>query len=175
MNKKSIIALVVLMIGGAAAIYFYLGGLNKVDITLETVSDYNLVGQHYTGSYDSDTLQNAFFEARDLVTKGQLDGILTMLHYKDTTLKEDHIKVFVGIKLNAGTSNLPSHYQRLTVPARRAVRATIEAHNSVMPNSETIEERLQQKGEELNLELQDFTIEQYLGERELMIDLPVRQ
>lgn len=172
--KKSIIAMLAVMLAGAIGIYFYLGGLNTVEVTVEGVSDYNIVGIKFKGNGDSDTLRNAFFDAREYVDQGRVAGILTLIHYKDTTLTEDQVNVFVGIKLNQGTSDLPEGYQRLTIPARRAVRATIEAHNSVMPNSETVEERMLEKAEELRFELSDFTIEQYISERIIMIDMPVR-
>lgn len=175
MNKRSIISILAVMLIGAVALYFYLGGLNKVAITVENVADYHLVGIRFKGEGDSDTLRNAFFEARDYVKNGRLPGTLTLLHYKDTTLEESSVNVFVGIRLHQGTSDLPAHYQRLTIPAKRAVRATIQAHNSVMPNAQTIEERLLARAEALRLKLQGFTIEQYLSERELRIDIPVRQ
>lgn len=163
-----------IMVGGAVAVYFYLGGLNSVEVTVTEVSDYNLVGVRFRGNGESDTLRNAFFDARKYVEEGTLDGVLTLVHYKDTTLKDEEVNVFVGVKLNQGTSDIPSSYQRLTIPARRAVRATIEAHNSVMPNAETIEERLLKKAEEMRFELQDFTVEQYVSEQKMVIDMPVR-
>lgn len=172
--KKSIVAMLAVMLAGAIGIYFYLGGLNTVEVTVENVSDYNIVGIKFKGNGDSDTLRNAFFDAREYVEKGRVAGVLTLIHYKDTTLTDEQVNVFVGIKLDQGTSDLPAGYQRLTIPARRTVRATIEAHNSVMPNSETVEQRMLEKAEELRFELSDFTIEQYISERIIMIDMPVR-
>jgi hypothetical protein len=157
------------------AVYFYLGGLNNVAVSVENVGDYNMVGVKFSGKSNSDTLETAYLEARDYILNGELDGVLTMIHYKDSTLKKGHIKVFVGVKLNKGTSEIPSHYGRLTIPARKAVRATLEAHNIVMPNSETVEERINEKAKELNFDLLDFTIEQYVNEEIILIDIPVRQ
>lgn len=174
MNKRTIVGMLAVMLLGAIAVYFYLGGLNKVEVTVENVKDYNIVGIKFKGNGDSDTLRNAFFDAREFVREGRVDGVLTLIHYKDTTLTDEQVNVFVGIKLNQGTSDLPEGYQRLTIPARRAVRATIEAHNSVMPNSETVEERMLEKADELRFELSDFTIEQYISERVIMIDMPIR-
>lgn len=174
MNKKVILGILAIMVVGGGAAYFYLGGLNSVEVTVEEVNDYNIVGIKFRGNGDSDTLRDAFFDAREHVEKGSVKGILTLIHYKDTTLTDEQVNVFVGIKLNQGTSDIPAGYQRLTIPARRAVRATIEAHNSVMPNSGTIEERLLEKAEEMRFELSDFTIEQYISETVLMIDMPVR-
>lgn len=174
MNKRTILGVLAVMLAGAIGVYFFLGGLNKVEVTVENVSDYNIVGIRFKGNGDSDTLRNAFFDAREYVQQGRVDGVLTLIHYKDTTLTDEQVNVFVGIKLNQGTSDLPEGYQRLTIPARRAVRATIEAHNSVMPNSETVEERMLEKADELRFSLSDFTIEQYISERIIMIDMPVR-
>ncbi len=174
MNKRTILGVLAVMLAGAIGVYFFLGGLNKVEVTVENVSDYNIVGIRFKGNGDSDTLRNAFFDAREYVQQGRVDGVLTLIHYKDTTLTDEQVNVFVGIKLSQGTSDLPEGYQRLTIPARRAVRATIEAHNSVMPNSETVEERMLEKADELRFSLSDFTIEQYISERIIMIDMPVR-
>ena len=175
MNRKSILGLVAVMIIGGAAVYFYLGGLNQVEVNVESVSDYNLVGFHFQGEGDSDTLRKGWQQAKEYIESGRLKGTVTVLHYKDSTLEDGQVKVFMGVRLDQGTSDLPGNYTRLTVPARRAIRASISAHNMVMPNSETIEERLLKKAEESRLELQNFTIEQYLNEKELWVDMPVRQ
>ena len=174
MNKKVtllaiLVAVLVLAIG-----YFYLGGLNKVNVSLESVSDYNLVGVHFEGMPKSDTIEMAFFQAREYVQNNRLDGVLALIHYNDTTLAKDRIKLFIGVHLNKGTSDIPEEYERLTIPAKRTIRATIEAHNVVMPSPKTIESKIKEMAEGLNLKLQDFTIERYLSERELLIEMPVR-
>mgnify|MGYP003775245793 CR=1 FL=1 len=156
------------------SLYVYLGGLNKVEYSVENVRDYNLVGRHFEGKAKSSEIEAYFFEARNLLANGQLDGILTLVHYNDTTLAEGQVKLFVGILLNQGIDALPVDYDRLTIPAFRAMRATIEAHNIVMPSPQTIENTLREKAAEHSIRLQDFTIEQYLGERELLIDMPAR-
>ena len=142
MNKKVIIVMLVIMLAGAMAVYFYLGGLNTVLVSVENVSDYNMVGKKFTDKVNSEAISEAYLEARDFILNGDLDGVLTVINYKDTTLEKDHVRVFVGVKLNKGTSDIPADYGRLTIPARKAVRATIESHNIVMPNSETVEERI---------------------------------
>lgn len=174
MNKKVTllaigVAILVLIVG-----YTYLGGLNKVEITLESVSDYNLVGIHYEGSEKGEDIEEAFTQAREYLLNNRLNGVLTLVHYNDSTLSEKQVKLFVGIKLNAGTSDLPKGYKRLTIPASNAIRATIEAHNVVMPTPENIEKSMIEKATQLNLRLQNFTIEQYLSERNLLIEMPVK-
>lgn len=166
---SGIVAFVLIM-----ATYFYLGGLNAVDYTVERVTDYNLVGVHYQGKGDSTAIEDAFFEAKTYIEEGSLKGILTIVHYNDTTLANEELKMFIGVKLETGTTNLPDHYQRLTIPASNAVRASIEAHNVVMPSPGTIESNIRKTAEEANLELQNFTIEQYISANLLLIDMPVK-
>ncbi len=173
MNKKVTLLAIAVALGVLVIGYVYLGGLNKVDITVESVSDYNLVGIHFQGRPKSDSIENAFFLAREYVQNNRLDGVVALVHYNDTTLAKNQIKLFIGVKVNSTTSDIPEGYERLTISASQTVRATIEAHNVVMPSPETIEGRMRAKGEELNMRLSDFTIEQYISTNELLIDMPV--
>ena len=174
MNKRTITAIGVSMILVITVAYFYLGGMNSVEYTVENVSDYNLVGIPFRGNGDSKEIEEAFFEAKGHLEEGLLNGVLAIVHYQDSTLTEKEQKLFIGVNLTEGIADLPEGYQRLTIPAQRAVRATIEAHNVVMPSPETIENNIKAKATELNIRVQDFTIEQYVSEKQLLIDMPAR-
>lgn len=175
MKRRRMGLIMVVLIGVSLFIYFYLGGLNRVEYSIENVKDYHFMGEYYRGSEGSEALEKAFFRARDLVLSGEIPGVLAMVHYtNDTTLKENEVKIFVGIKLNKGTSAVPLNYQRLTIPANRTLRAKIEAHNIVMPSPQNIEARLDEMAVEMKLRLQEYSIVHYVSERELMIDKPTR-
>lgn len=171
MNKRTITILGLTTIAIITAVYFYLGGLNSVEYTVENVSDYNLVGTHFIGKADSSAIEDAFFEAKGYLENKTLTGSLIIVHYNDSTLEDDQQKLFIGVKLDQGTSRLPENYTRVTIPAQRAVRATIEAHNSVMPSPKTIENNLRDKATESNIRLQDFTVEQYVSANLLIVDM----
>ncbi|OEK06329.1 hypothetical protein [Roseivirga misakiensis] len=171
MSKKLVTILGVTTIAIITAVYLYLGGLNSVEYSLENISDYNLVGIPFEGKAKDKAIEEAYFEAKAYIENGTISGTLALVHYNDTTLEKDEQKLFIGIKLNGGTSKVPENYERITIPARMAMRATIEAHNSVMPSPHKIEETLYQKAEELNLKLQDFTVEQYVSANLLIIDM----
>lgn len=175
MSKKQYLGITVIItviIIGVAYVYF--GGLNKVEYTVEDVSDYNLVGRHFQGKGDDKQIEQAYFEAKNLLSDGRLNGTLSLVHYNDTTLAEGEIKLFIGILLDEGVDALPVDYDRLTIPAQRAMRASIEQHNVIMPSPATIEATLREKADAFSMRLQNFTIEQYLGERKLLIDMPAR-
>lgn len=154
--------------------YIYLGGLNKVEYSVENVLDYNLVGRHFEGKSDDRQIEQAFFEAKDLLSDGRLNGTLALINYNDTSLAEGDVKMFIGVLLKERVDALPVDYDRLTIPANRAMRATIGAHNVLMPSPETIEDNLRKEAQEYALELQNFTIEQYISDRQLLIDMPAR-
>lgn len=175
MTKKKylgITAIITIIIISVAYVYF--GGLNKVEYTVEDVQDYNLVGRHFEGKGDDPKIEQAYFEAKDVLSDGRLKGTLALVHYNDTTLAEGEIKLFIGVLLEDGVDALPVDYDRLTIPAQRAMRASIEQHNVIMPSPATIEATMREKADAFSMRLQDFTIEQYLGERKLLIDMPAR-
>tara|TARA_R110001592_G_scaffold31788_1_gene111713 strand:- start:577 stop:1107 length:531 start_codon:yes stop_codon:yes gene_type:complete len=175
MKKYILIALAILVIGGGAS-YVYLGGLNSVEFTVENVNDYHLVGRMFQGQADAKEIEDYFFEAKDFAIGGTIDGELTILHYNDTTLAKKEIKLFIGVLLNnsADTLDLPVGYTLVKVPAQQTIRATILANNAVIPGPETIEARLKEKAEETGLTTQAFTIEKYISEKEMVIDMPVK-
>mgnify|MGYP003109766211 FL=1 len=175
MRKYFFIALAILVIGGGA-FYVYLGGLNSVEYTVENVNDYHVLGRMFQGKADAKEIEDYFFEAKDFAITGTIDGELTILHYNDTTLAKVEIKLFIGVLLNnaADTVDLPAGYTLVKVSAQKTVRATIQASNAVIPGPETIEAKLKEKAEETGLIPQSFTIEKYLSETEMVIDMPVK-
>lgn len=171
MSKGRITIIGVSVIIIITAVYFYLGGLNKVEYSIESVSDYNLVGIAYQGKSDSSAIEEAFFKAKEFIEDEIIDGTLVVIHYNDSTLAEDEQKLFIGIKLNQGLASIPQGYSRITIPTQRAVRASIEAHNVVMPSPKTIENNLREKAAEASIRLQDFTVEQYVSANQIIIDM----
>lgn len=173
MRKALFITFAILM-AGAIGFYIYLGGLNSVEISIENVDGYQIAGREFEGKANAKEIETYFFEAKGYVQSGQLKGVLTIIHYNDTTLDEDETKLFIGVTLDNFTDNLPRNYTLQTIDCDKAVRATIEAHNVVMPGPETIESNLKEEAVKNNLTLQDFTIEQYVSENQLIIDMPTK-
>ncbi|MFY0593763.1 hypothetical protein [Roseivirga sp.] len=174
MKKRTVTILGFSAIAVITAVYFYLGGLNSVEYSVENVSDYNLIGVPFKGKAKDKAIEEAYFEAKEYVESGSIAGTLTLVHYNDTTLADGEQKLFIGIKLDAGIADLPANYERMTIPVKRVVRASIEAHNSVMPSPGKIEDNLYKRADELNIRLQDFTIEQYVSANLLIIDVPAK-
>ena len=79
--------------------YIYFGELNKVQYSIENVTEYHIVGRHFEGKSDDRQIEQTFFEAKDLLSDGRLNGTLTLVHYKDTSLAEGNVKMFIGVLL----------------------------------------------------------------------------
>ncbi|MFT6055649.1 MAG: hypothetical protein ACJASP_002554 [Roseivirga sp.] len=172
MKKFVIIALGVLLIGGAAS-YIYFGGLNSVDISVANVEGYTIGGRLYQGKSKSKVIEDYFFEAKELTQSKTLDGILTIVHYNDTTLAKGETKLFIGVTFSSEDFTLPDDYQLLTIAATKSVRARVEAHNVVVPTASTIEKRMAELARKEGLKTQGFTIEKYVSTTILEIDYPL--
>ena len=173
MGKKKILIIAAIAIAVIVGFYIYLGGLNEIKVSVEQVSDYHLAGKHFQGKANDPFVEDTFFEIRQHLENQKLEGTLTIVHYKDTTLSNKEVRLFIGVKLNKGTADLPEGYQRLTIPARQSIRATVEAHNVVMPKPGSVEAKIEEKAEALQISLAPLTIEQYVSARVLLVDVPV--
>jgi len=174
MKKIFLIALAVLVVGGLGA-YVYMGGLNSVEVTLVDVEGYNVAGKLFQGKSDAKEIKDYFFEAKELIQSQELPGILTIVHYNDTTLAKGETKLFIGVMLATEDFTLPEDYQLLSIQSKKAIRARIEAHNWVIPGAATIEERMASLAKQKGVSTEIFTIEKYVSESILEIDNPLKQ
>ncbi|PIQ47093.1 MAG: hypothetical protein COW03_17395 [Cytophagales bacterium CG12_big_fil_rev_8_21_14_0_65_40_12] len=173
MKKIFLIALAVLVVGGLGT-YVYMGGLNSVEVTVVDVDGYNVAGKLFQGKSDAKEIKDYFFEAKELTQSQELPGILTIMHYNDTTLAKGETKLFIGVMLATEDFTLPEDYQLISIQSKKAIRARIEAHNWVIPGAATIEERISQKAKEEGLSTELFTIEKYVSTNILEIDSPIK-
>ncbi len=177
MSPKKYILLVVLLsavigLGG----YYYFGGFTPRQQQLVEVNDYYLVGRHYKGRLDNNALEEIFYEVRSQHEKGEPSGVLTIVTLKEPLTAKDTVEQFIGLLTETPyASPLPAGWERFTLETNRAVRNTIRAHNLVMPKPYEIKEEIQEFANKNNLNLKsDVSIEKYMGERHLEVEIPVR-
>jgi hypothetical protein len=96
------------------------------------------------------------------------------VHYNDTTLAKKETRLFIGVTLDEFSGTLPSNYIMLNIDCEKVVRATVEAHNAVIPGPETIEARMAEKAKQEGLSIEVYTIEKYVSSNILEIDSPVK-
>lgn len=172
MRKVIFASLTVMVVG--LFVYYYLGGFNEVVIELVETDEYIIAGYNYHGTYEQDVLQDLFFQVKEYVEADVLKGIITVLNYDSAVTEADSIHQLIGVRLQAEPLNKPQEVELETIPAGRAVRATISAHPLVMPNPESIVEQIRSFARENNLELKALSIEQYVESEEIWVDIPIR-
>ena len=176
MSAKKYIFLVVLLsaiiaLGG----YYYFGGFTEREQELVAVDNYHLVGRYYKGTLSNKKLEDIFYEVRSLHEKGEPAGVLTLVTIKEPLTGKDTLEQFIGIlTANAGANALPQGWETYTIEARQAVRNTVRAHNLVMPKPEEVRAEIHEFADAHNLNLKpNISIEKYLGERHLEVEIPV--
>lgn len=170
-KKITLIALPVLALIVLA--YYLLGGFNQIEIQKVKVDDYHLVGHYYEGPFKEKELKSYFFQMQDFVENETLQGTVGVINYDANQSAEDSIRQFIGVILDKNSQQIPSGLRQDTIPAREALRAIIRAHPIVMPNPVQVVEKLRAKAGEDKISLKEFSIEQYIGEQEIWVDIPL--
>lgn len=154
------------------AMYHFLGGFNKAELSLVSPAQYKLAGYDYRGPHQSEALERYFTDIRDIVNAQPALGVLAMVYYEEPQVKGDSTHLFIGIVLNEGAS-APENLEQRTIEAKSAVRATVNAHAAVMPAPNAIHEKMTAFAENEGVKLQAISIEKYLSETHLEIDMPI--
>lgn len=155
-------------------IYYYLGGFNKTEIMLEETETSIIAGYSYRGPYQEEVLQELFFQVKDAVDSGALAGTITVINYDNEFAAGDSIKQLIGVRLARMPLQMPQQMQVDTIPAGKVVRAIIQAHPLVMPHPEDTFEKIINFARKESLELGDISIEQYVSEKQLRVDVPLK-
>lgn len=176
MKIKIVGAIIIVLAGGLFYLYYRLGGFETYGFEVVKVEGYQIAGKPFEGKYYDPVMGDIFVEVKESINKPGLEGTLVIVNYQigSEKSKGGMIKQFVGVLLEKSSDmDLPDGFEWRKIEAGKAIRTLITSHNLVMPKPET----LQQKAEEVaiteNVQLQGLTIEQYISDRELVIEWPV--
>jgi effector-binding domain-containing protein len=172
MRKVIFIGVSLLFIAGIIT-YIVLGGLKKPQLGTVQVPGYIMAGIAFKGLASNEQLLNLFEQTRNYHQQNKLPGTLAAL-YHDIPSDKGEVDAFVGVVVKDSATVLPGKYSYKYIPAAKAVQATINSHYLVAPAPEKIRAALLSYAREKGLLLQDFVIEQYIGDRYITVDIPVR-
>jgi hypothetical protein len=173
--KNYIIAVLVFSGIIALAGYYLLGGFKERELNLVEVGGYRLVGKEFKGRFGNQQLEDIFFEVQEHVQEGEPAGTFTIVVLREPENEKDTLHQFIGILLDNPSAPVPEGWQPFELDAEQAVRSTIRSHNLVMPKPIAIREELEDYAQTQNVKLQPgITIEKYLGERHLQIEVPLQ-
>lgn len=178
MSVKKYVFYVVLLTGILTLLgYYYLGGFTGRTLDVVEVSDYRLMGRRYQGKLDNPALEDIFYEVRGQAQSGTPEGTMTIVVLREPETGKDSVDQFIGILLDQPEeASLPEGWERFVIEADGAVRNTIRSHNLVMPKPNVIRDEIEEYARAQQLPLREgLTIEKYLGERHLEVEVPIAQ
>jgi hypothetical protein len=172
---KRIAAIAALAVAGIFALaYVVLGGFAGVDISRQTMPGYLLAGKFYAGNARDEQLISLFTQVKEYNQEGILSGTLTAVYYDTTDQDKGAVRAFIGVIVADTLENLPGDFTYQLIPERAAVRAAIQSHYLVAPAPERVREKMQNFAQAEGLLLDNFMIEQYRNERDIIIEIPVK-
>ncbi|MDN4165974.1 hypothetical protein QWY31_10705 [Cytophagales bacterium LB-30] len=172
MKKFLVIALLIFGVG--LAIFYALGGFNPIQISETQAPAPFLVGQRFEGRYTDQRLSEHFFAAKAWKDKEAVNGTLAVVFYNDPEKAKGQSYNFTGLA-TADTSKIPSGYEVIPYPAQRLLQARIEANSLVFPRPKTVQKELQAYAAEHGLRLDTLSIELYRSDRELLVQVPIKE
>jgi hypothetical protein len=158
-----------------ASVYLYLGGLNKIEVSVQsTPPAHRLIGKDFTGRDKDKQIGELFKEYRQYLVEGSLKGNLAMVYFKDVELKKNEVKMFVGVLLDELPTDFPDDSRILGLEFKQVVEAKLEVHNMVMPSPKAIEQRLHDKAKANRMLPLNYHLELYLPDNTVKVWLPVQ-
>ncbi len=175
--KKSVVAIVitVVLILIVSGFYFVnLGGLDEIEYDHVVDNKIVVYGKSFKGKYNSKELEKLFYEIKTMVDKSPEKGMLTVVNYRlDTESEKDGlVHQLVGVSFDSEAAAVPG-LEKTIFEEKDVVRATIGAHNFVMPKPENVRAGALEVADSLGRQLKLYTIEQYASDRALVVLFPL--
>lgn len=156
-------------------VYYLLGGFNQIEIQRIQEQNYNLVGKLYEGKYREKILNDHYREMYNYVEDGIIEGKVAVINYRIDKPASDSVKQFFGVLLDGQPASIPDSLTQETIVLDEALRAVIQSHPLVMPNPDKVIEQLQSQAQQEGVSLKGYSIEQYVGDEEIWVDIPLQK
>jgi len=172
-NRKLLvitIAIVLIILGFG---YYKLGGLYSVKIETVRVDNYHLVGKYFSGSYKSDSIRVYFEEMSAYIKDGTLSGQPVIIYDQEQSDGDGKGTSFIGVMLADHPTSLPASLVKRDIPAQKSIKVTKDAHISVMPNPDKIDQMIQEYALANDLTIAESNIEIYQKNNRLVIERPI--
>jgi len=165
--KKTIAGILILLI---IAVGFYtfnaLGGFNEIKISKEDLGEIELVGIHYRGTPQDESLRNSFMKIEKL-QKEHSGSILHTIYYIEPAGKLDTMEVFVGIE-KFWLEDI-SGKETLYLDGHEAIVAEIKANRIVMPGPNKVKAKLEEFAQSNKIQSPNIYIDQIIGSEHVRV------
>ena len=178
MNIKKIGLLIVVISLISVVGYLYLGGAQSVSVAIKKLDGYTIIGTEYTGRYKSKEIETLFYTTKQLLNSDSIEGKLVVINYPlaQDSIEKGFVKQFIGIAIEHYydyDKRLKFNYTIRKIDCDSILQASITSHNLVMPHPEKVEKKIAGFAKKNNLSIANFTIEKYVSDSELVIEVPV--
>lgn len=159
--KKRVAGIIVLLLI-AIGFYFFkaLGGFNEINISIEDLGEIELMGIHYRGTPQDESLKNSFIIMEGL-QKRHSESILHTIYFVEPAGKLDTMEVFVGVE-KKWLKDI-SGKSILSLDGHEAIVAEIKANRFVMPGPNKVKSKIEEFAKSNNMQSPNIFVDQILG------------
>ena len=141
------------------AVYFWLGGTEKIEVYQLEGEEKLIVGKPFQGRPTDPQIERQFIAARKLLLDSAIIGTLALVDYRSDTVPDNRVSFFIGIAIDDKMVELPPGYEVRKFNTTQKFAIFLSMHPLVRPTSKRIESLFQESARSINMELQEFFIE----------------
>lgn len=165
-NKLLFVGMVVLLL--FVALYQFMKSSMPVEIEIAGLEEQEIYGIYFEGDWKDDQLQTHFLRADSLAEVNE--AISSAIYYNDPEEDDGHMKAFIGI--NSGqTIEDPVFQESRQLDAGRYLVGKISNNYFQVP--QRIYEEMEDYAEERNIEIGEFSVEQYFSDSLMIVYIPI--
>lgn len=170
MKKRYLIVLLIILISFIS--YYWLGGFNSIDKSVVDQVEVNIYGTYFEGIIGSDTLQNLFMQAREIVEIDSKISAVAIVYYGETNEETGAVKNFIGVKVDKNNiAELPKQWELRSFKKDKSIKGCIEANVLAMPTPDDMLNDLKTYAKEQSILTDSIFIEYYAGPNNLCVEL----
>ncbi len=170
MKKGYLILLLIIIISIIS--YYLLGGFKSINKSIIAPSEVYIYGTYYEGIIGSDTLQELFMQAREIVEKESEISAVAIAYFGATNEETGAVKNFIGVQVGGNNSLvLPKEWELRSFIRNKSVKGCIEANVLAMPTPDDMLQELKNYAEEQSIATDSIFVEYYAGPNNLCVEL----
>jgi hypothetical protein len=170
MKKRYLILPLIILI--SILCYYWLGGFKSIDKTVIDQPKVYIYGTYYEGIIGSDTLQQLFMQAREMVEKENNLRAVAIAYYGETNEETGAVKNFIGVEIGKGDLfDFPDNWELRSFSRLKSVKGCIEANVLAMPTPDDMLQELKTYAYEQSISTDSIFIEFYAGPNNLCVEL----
>lgn len=165
-----IIIFLVIILGSLYYLYDDLGGFDEIKVYELDGMESVIIGKEYIGKQTGSEIEEYFSSARAMVSENKLDGNLAVINYKNDTLPDNMVHMYIGVQLKTDMAEIPSDFEVRKLRSDRRLGVFLSMHPVVRPSPSRVTARLEDKAQEKGLKLQNFILELHYPDNSMAVE-----